>query len=632
VAASALVVVEQLEELQLLSASAASNLVATPLVASNLSGVATVASSKQVSPSVTNTTPQGHTPAQIAQAYGFNQVAFSNGVKGNGAGQTIAIVDAYADPNIASDLQRFDAQFGLAAPASFTQLVQPGATTNSGWALETALDVEWAHAMAPQANIVLVEANNSSLSSLLSAVNYARKLASVSVVSMSWGAGEFASETAYDSYFTTPAGHIGITFVASSGDSGAGTTWPSVSPNVLAVGGTTLTTSASGMYSSEAAWSGSGGGVSIFETAPGYQTSVENTGKRTTPDVAYDANPNTGFAVYDSVAYAGQNGWFEVGGTSAGAPQWAALIAIADQGRAISGLGSLSNAQSALYTLPTSDFHDITSGSNGSSAAAGYDLVTGRGTPVVTSIVQALGGGSASTAKTTPVTVSTSTHSTSSKSTSSAPSAPSPPANPPARETNPALLSPPVVSTGAVNDVAQLATVTPSSFSLPQTPSPAEPLLSVSSGATATQALIDVPPLRAVAPMALGPSSVTNGSVGQSNALPLVLSESWQLAPAATSASLAIAAPVRMFDVDETTQAPSFAPGAVEDAVDEAISPSALDALFMTDGWLTQAATSLDPPASSSSIGKTALAGAAASLGVASVVTAIRSRRRRSAL
>ena len=314
----AFVGIETLEELQLLSASSVLSAVATPL-ATTVGGTSATAaaSTKQAAPLATSSSPQGYTPAQIAQAYGFNQITFDGGtLKGNGAGQTIAIVDAYVDPNIASDLAKFDSQFGLAAPASFTQYVQQGATTNAGWALETALDVEWAHAIAPGANIVLVEANNSSLSSLLSAVNYARDLSSVSVVSMSWGASEFSSESAYDSYFTTPAGHSGITFVASSGDGGAGTTWPSVSPNVLAVGGTTLSTTASGNYVNETAWSDSGGGVSSFETEPSYQTSVESTGKRTTPDVAYDANPNTGFAVYDSVAYAGQSGWFEVGGTA----------------------------------------------------------------------------------------------------------------------------------------------------------------------------------------------------------------------------------------------------------------------------------------------------------------------------
>ena len=287
---SAFVAVELLEDLQLLSAASPLNAVAAPLV-TVVSAAAATPSASQATPLVTNVSPIGHTPAQIAQAYGFNQVSFDNGaIQGNGTGQTIAIVDASYDPNIASDLQRFDAQFGLAAPPSFSQFVEQGATTNSGWALETALDVEWAHAMAPGATIDLIEANNSSLGSLLSAVNYARNLANVSVVSMSWG-GEFAAETHYDNLFTTPAGHIGITFVASSGDGGAGTTWPSVSPNVLAVGGTSLSTNSSGSYVGETAWSGSGGGSSTFETEPSYQITVQTTGQRTTPDVAYNADP-----------------------------------------------------------------------------------------------------------------------------------------------------------------------------------------------------------------------------------------------------------------------------------------------------------------------------------------------------
>jgi hypothetical protein len=619
VVACALFAVEQLEELQLLSASAVSNIVAAPLLTSSLSGGTTAASSGQATPSVTNATPLGHTPAQIAQAYGFNQVAFSNGVKGDGAGQTIAIVDAYVDPNIAGDLQKFDTQFGLAAPSSFTRAVEQGATTNSGWALETALDVEWAHAMAPDANIVLVESNNSSLSSLLSAVNYARNLANVSVVSMSWGAGEFASETGYDSYFTTPAGHIGITFVASSGDAGAGTTWPSVSPNVLAVGGTTLSTSASGSYAGEAAWSSSGGGVSTFETEPRYQTSVQSTGQRTTPDVAYDANPNTGFAVYDSVPYAGQNGWFEVGGTSAGAPQWAALIALADQGRAISGLGSLSNAQSTLYTLPASDFHGITSGSNGNATTAGYDLVTGRGSPVVTSIVQALSGESTSTASAASVTATTTTHSPASKPSPTGPSKPpSTPSNPPTKAGSP----------DAIADAVQAAALPPTTFALPQAPSAVEPLLNTFAVGAATRVAADVPAIPAAAPVSLGVSPAGSTAIGASRALPDSLSESWQLAPAEFSTPVAAAEPVRMAGIDEISQTVSFEPGFVENAAEVPISPTAIDALFVTNGWLTQAATPLDPPASSSSVGKAVLAGAAATLGLAGLVAAIRARRR----
>ena len=190
--------------------------------------------------------PSGFSPDQISQAYGFNQITFNNGtVKGDGSGQTIAIVDAYNDPNIASDLQAFDQQFGLANP-KLTVLNQnggtnlPGADFSGNWEVEESLDVEWAHAMAPGADIVLVEASSPSYSDLLTAVQTAAGLPGVSVVSMSWGGGEMPSETSFDSAFTTPSGHPGVTFIASSGDQGAPPSYPSVSPNVLSVGGTTL--------------------------------------------------------------------------------------------------------------------------------------------------------------------------------------------------------------------------------------------------------------------------------------------------------------------------------------------------------------------------------------------------------
>ena len=170
---------------------------------------------------------------------------------------------AYNDPNIQSDLATFDTHNGL--PTAALTVDNLGATTtNPGWALETSLDVEWAHSIAPAAKIILVEAPSDSLNALFSAVNSARYLPTVSVVSMSWGTPEFFGESAYDSLFTTPAGHIGETFVAASGDSGAwsGPMYPSVSPNVLAVGGTTLTLSASGSYGSENGWTYSTGGFS----------------------------------------------------------------------------------------------------------------------------------------------------------------------------------------------------------------------------------------------------------------------------------------------------------------------------------------------------------------------------------
>jgi hypothetical protein len=379
------------------------------------------------------TTVPGYTPAQIRHAYAFDQVALPGGAAADGTGQTIAVVDAFNDPNLQADLAVFDAQFGLAA-ANLTVVNQTGGaalpTTDAGWAGEIALDVEWAHAIAPGAKILLVEANSASLSDLMAGVDYARHAAGVSTVSMSWGGSEFfswtggesSSQTNYDPYFTTPAGHTGVTFVASAGDSGsqAGVQWPAISPNVVSVGGTSLYTSdASGTYYGEAGWSGTNGGFSQVEPEPAYQQGVQTTGARTAPDVAYNADPNTGFAVYDSLAYQGVSGWQQVGGTSAGSPQWAALIAIADQGRAAAGLGTLDGttqtlpALYAMYAAPTdsayaayaSDFNDVSVGGgtqyrwrwggigqSGYTANYGYDLVTGLGSPRAGAVVAALVG------------------------------------------------------------------------------------------------------------------------------------------------------------------------------------------------------------------------------------------------
>ena len=141
-------------------------------------------------------------PAQITQAYGFNNIVFAGGVIGNGAGQTIAIVDAYNNPNVVSDLHTFDQQFGLADPPSFKVVNQTGGTTlpsnNRGWASEIALDVEWAHAIAPGANILLVEATSSYTTDLDKALDYARSATGVVVVSNSWGGSEYSSESSED--------------------------------------------------------------------------------------------------------------------------------------------------------------------------------------------------------------------------------------------------------------------------------------------------------------------------------------------------------------------------------------------------------------------------------------------------
>jgi subtilase family serine protease len=346
-----------------------------------------------------------YTPGQVRHAYGFDRVSAT------GAGQTIAVVDAFDDPNIVSDLAHFDAQFGLpAASLSKTRFNNP--PVDGSWAGEISLDMEWAHAIAPGAKLLLVEAHSASFTDLLTAVDYARNQPGVVAVSMSWGGNPFASESSYDYHFTTPAGHAGITFVASAGDSGAalGPEWPAVSPNVLAVGGTRLTLSSTGAYAQETGWSSGGGGVSQAEAEPTFQQGVQTTGWRNSPDVAYDADPATGFYVYDSVPNsAGQTGWFDYGGTSAGAPQWAALLALADQGRAQLGLGPLANAQAAVYSLPAADFHDVTVGNNGYAATTGYDLVTGRGTPNAPLVVNDLLHAGSTPTITFPVTKATST-------------------------------------------------------------------------------------------------------------------------------------------------------------------------------------------------------------------------------
>jgi subtilase family serine protease len=414
-------ILEELESRTLLSAAALGNLPTAHQLVLTTAPQADVSITPQGHPNGGGGTPPGYSPTQIQTAYGFNQL-YSSGL--NGANQTIAIVDAYNDPNIQKDLASFDSKFGLPS-ANLSVVNQSGGaslpSTSSGWALEISLDVEWAHAMAPGANILLVEANSSNLSDLLTAVNYAGQHASV--VSMSWGSGEFSGETSYDSYFTTP----GVTYVAASGDNGAPPTWPAVSPNVVAVGGTTLTLNSSNSISSETAWSSSGGGISAYESLPGYQTAAVTNNpnipggtptNRTNPDVSYNANPNTGFAVYDTVRYSGHSGWFEVGGTSAGAPQWSALVAIANEGRALAGLTSLSGGQTlpALYSN-ASTLHDITSGSNNAySAGTGYDLVTGLGSPIANLVVNALVSYTSTPgATTTPAATGSSTSSNTAK-------------------------------------------------------------------------------------------------------------------------------------------------------------------------------------------------------------------------
>ena len=300
--------------------------------------------------------PSGLSPAQVQAAYGLTS---TNG----GKGETIALIEAYHNSNLALELTKFDAQFGLTNPALTQVNLGSSGNTNSGWAEEEALDVEWAHAIAPGANILVVEAKSASTTDLLAAVKTA-VADGANIVSMSWGGSEPSNEASLDATFAT----AGVTFVASSGDTAnEGAQWPASSPYVVGVGGTTLkiTTSGSTTTTTESAWDnssgGSSGGESLYEAEPSYQESVQSSGKRSVPDVAFDADPNSGVAVYyisptasaATVASSNPGTWLVVGGTSLGAPAWAAIVADLDQSVVATGGTNLSSTQTlqSLYNL-----------------------------------------------------------------------------------------------------------------------------------------------------------------------------------------------------------------------------------------------------------------------------------------
>jgi len=317
-----------------------------------------------------STSPTGLSPAQIKSAYNFTTSLTA------GAGKTIAIVDAFDDPTAENDLNVFSAQYGLPACTTangcFKKVNQTGGTNyprkDAGWSLEIALDIESAHAIAPGAKILLVEAKTNSFTNLLTAEDYAKTHADY--VSNSWGGPEFSGENTYDSHFV----QSGVSFFVSAGDAGLPAEYPSASPNVISVGGTRLTFNSSGALTSETGWSSGGGGCSLYETATAAQASfgqyaqVSCGGKRATPDLSLDGDPASGVSVYDSTSYQGQSGWFTVGGTSASSPMVAARSAIA---------GVVVNA--AYVYGNNISYRDITSGNNGAPCLVGFDLCTGRG-------------------------------------------------------------------------------------------------------------------------------------------------------------------------------------------------------------------------------------------------------------
>jgi subtilase family serine protease len=321
-----------------------------------------------------NAAPSGYGPVQFQTAYSLPSSTASGT-------QTIAIVDAYDDPNIESDLAVYSSTYGLpactTASGCFKKVNQTGGTSyprkDAGWSLEISLDVEISHAVCPNCKILLVEAASNSFANLLAAEDYA--VAHATVVSNSWGGGESSSETSNDSHFN----HLGHPITFSSGDNGYGVEYPAASQYVTAVGGTTLTLNSNNSYKSETVWSGAGSGCSAYEPKPTWQTDAGCV-RRTVADVAADADPNTGAAVYDSVRYQGRSGWFQVGGTSLASPIIASVYALA---------GNAANTDDGSYPYAhTSGLHDVTSGSNGSCGGSylctgkvGYDGPTGNGTP-----------------------------------------------------------------------------------------------------------------------------------------------------------------------------------------------------------------------------------------------------------
>jgi len=326
--------------------------------------------------------PSGESASSIRAVYNLPST---------GGSGTIAIVDAFDYATAANDLNVFSSQFGLpsmpdcnsngnAAPCFrkvFASGTQP--KVNCGWGQEAALDIEWAHAMAPNARIVLVEADTNSFTDLFAAVDVATAQVTTGggkgEVSMSWSGGEFSTESSNDGHFQ----NTNVVYFGSSGDTGGANGYPSVSPFVVSAGGTTINRNNAGQFTSETAWSGSGGGPSKYESKPSYQSGVAGTdaSHRSAPDFSFDANPNTGVSVYDSTRCQGAAGWLVFGGTSVSSPSLAGIVNLAGHFAA-----STTSELTTIYAnrANSADFRDITAGSAGSfSAKAGYDFVTGVG-------------------------------------------------------------------------------------------------------------------------------------------------------------------------------------------------------------------------------------------------------------
>jgi len=317
-------------------------------------------------------TPAGYGPADLQAAYKLPSSSA-------GSGQTVAIVDAFDDPNAESDLGVYRSTFGLppctTANSCFRKVNQSGGTIyprrNTGWAEEISLDVDMVSAICPNCHILLVEASSNSFANLSAAVDEAAKLGATEI-SNSYGGGEYSNEVTDQSHYN----HPGIAVTVSSGDNGFGVEFPAASQYVTAVGGTSLNRASNSRGWTETVWSGAGSGCSAFISKPSWQTDA-GCARRTVADVGADADPNTGVAVYDTFRV---SGWLVFGGTSVSSPIIASVYALA-------GNAGATTYGSYPYSH-TGSLFDVTSGSNGScggtylcTGVAGYDGPTGNGTP-----------------------------------------------------------------------------------------------------------------------------------------------------------------------------------------------------------------------------------------------------------
>ncbi|MFG1811344.1 peptidase S8 [Streptomyces sp. NPDC049040] len=340
------------------------------------SGADTLAPSARSSSGAANpaATPSGYGPADLRSAYALPT--------SGGSGATVAIVDAYDDPNAEANLATYRSTYGLAACTTangcFKKVGQTGTSAlpspNAGWAEEISLDLDMASAICPQCHILLVEATSASMANLGKSVNTAVSLGA-KYVSNSYGGAESSSDTSYDSsYFN----HPGVAITVSSGDASYGVEYPAASRYVTAVGGTALKRSSTTRGWTETAWTGAGSGCSRYDAKPSWQKDTGCT-RRTVADVSAVADPATGVAVYDT--YGGDPGWEVFGGTSVSSPIIAAVYALA-------GTPSAGSYPSSFPYAHTTALNDVTSGSNGScggsylcTAGPGYDGPTGLGTP-----------------------------------------------------------------------------------------------------------------------------------------------------------------------------------------------------------------------------------------------------------